>query len=281
MEPDWQARFLRNIGEEARRLSTSAEGLVGYLDAGNEADAVPFAPTDDLGAFIEATGYYYEALEAPGAGEAEIVRILSEAPTLRDEAARDLARTLLTRYLADVRALPRAAFETSFAAAAGDPGRLAASFGVGLDQVLRRRAALSTGLGESAEPCGLVVCDGSGTLTLRRPIDGFALPRFGAACPLWPLYQALSRPAQPIDNILEMPGPRPRLFRAQAISLPRPGTGFDGPPVFEATMLITPLPGDTGEGVGAALPAGASCRVCPRENCAARREASILGRQVV
>ncbi|MCB1843770.1 MAG: hypothetical protein KDI09_12470, partial [Halioglobus sp.] len=30
--------------------------------------------------------------------------------------------------------------------------------------------------------------DGSGTLTLRKPVAGFSLPRFGAACPLWPLY---------------------------------------------------------------------------------------------
>jgi hypothetical protein len=118
-----------------------------------------------------------------------------------------------------------------------------------------------------------VACDGTGTITLRKPVEGFALPRFGAGCPLWPLYQALARPAQPVAALVEMPGRLPRRYRCRAISQPLPGAGFDAPPVYEAVMLIEP----DGETQGAALAAGPTCRICPRAGCPARREPTILG----
>ncbi|MGH1369460.1 MAG: short-chain fatty acyl-CoA regulator family protein [Maritimibacter sp.] len=288
VDPDWQSRFLRNIGEESRRLSDSAEGLVGYLDAGAEAEAAPVSPADNLAAFVEKAGYHFPTLEGAGAGEAEVDALLAEVDVLRDAGARDMARGLLTRYRHDARALPRSAFETSARAVNHDPARLAASFGVGVDMVLRRLASVMPATEEDdafdvAAPRGLVICDGSGTLTLRRPIEGFAVPRFGAACPLWPLYQALARPGQPVQQTLDMPGPTPRRFLCQAVSMPRPADRFDAVPVYEATMLISPLaapePGMPLLDGETALAAGSSCRVCPREACSARREPSILGEQ--
>ncbi|MBV7410521.1 helix-turn-helix transcriptional regulator [Maritimibacter sp. DP1N21-5] len=268
IDPDWQARFLRNMREEAQRLSHSASGLVSYLDAGAEAREMQVSAVDDMAAMVEAAGYYFEGLEKPAVGEGEIAVLLDRAEMLRDRGARDLARTMLVRYLADARAMPERPFRASLAGAGGDPVRLAAGFGVGLDAVLRRMASLS----ES----GLVVCDGSGTITLRKPVEGFALPRFGAACPLWPLYQALGRPAQPVAQVVEMPGREGRLFRCVAVSLPRPAASIDAPPVQEATMLIEPVE----EAFGRALGVGTSCRICPREVCGARREPSILGARV-
>lgn len=267
IDADWRARFLRNVGEESRRLSESAEGLVAWLDAGDTLAERPLSPVDELGAFVAEAGYHFASLEAPAAGEAEVTALVAASPVLTDAGAADLARTMLYRYRADARAMPAAAFATSRAAAAGDPSRLAAGFGVGLDAVLRRIASL--------EPeSGLVACDGSGTLTLRKPVDGFALPRFGAGCPLWPLYQALARPAQPVAAVVEMPGRIPRRFLCRAVSLPRPGAGFDAPPVHEATMLIEPVAGDA---AGPVLAVGSTCRVCARVACPARREPSILG----
>ena len=267
IDPDWRARFLRNVGEESRRLSESAEGLVAWLDAPDALAERPLSPVDELGAFAAQSGYHFAALEGPAAGEAEIAALLRASPVLADAGAAELARTMLYRYREDARLMPARAFETSRAAAAGDPARLASAFGTGLDAVLRRSAALVPGT-------GLVTCDGSGTLTLRKPVEGFALPRFGAACPLWPLYQALARPAQPVAALVEMPGRMPRRFLCRAVSLPRPGAGFDVPPVYEATMLIEPAPD---EAPGPVVAAGSTCRVCTRAPCPARREPSILG----
>jgi predicted transcriptional regulator len=121
---------------------------------------------------------------------------------------------------------------------------------------------------------GVVFCDGSGTITFRRDVAGFALPRFGGACALWPLYTALGRPMVPVQADVEMWGRVPRRFRALAFCAPRHPHGFGGPQVSEAAMLIVP---DDRAGDGPALPVGTSCRICGVGGCAARREPSILG----
>ena len=130
--------------------------------------------------------------------------------------------------------------------------------------------------GTDAPAVGLVICDSSGTLTFRKPVEGFALPRFGAACPLWPLYQALVRPMTPVRARVEQAGRNATNYMTYAISQPATLPDFDLPQVFHATMLI--LPEDlVGRDPGArALPIGSSCRICPRADCAARREPSIL-----
>ncbi len=267
IDPEWQARFLRGVREESRRLSSSAEGLVAWLDSGGEMAERPLSPIDELGAFVTRARYHFEGLEGPGAGEAEIEALVEGEAQFADPGTADLARRLLRRYLAEARAMPAAAFATS-REATDDPARLASSFGVPIDAVLRRMASLG---GTTA---GLVACDGSGTITLRKAIDGFSLPRFGAACPFWPLFQALARPAQPVSAILAMPGRLPRRFLCRAISLPIPGQSFEALPVYQATMLIEPAPEEVS---GPVVEAGSACRVCPRDACIARREPSIMG----
>jgi predicted transcriptional regulator/DNA-binding XRE family transcriptional regulator len=273
IDPDWQSRFLRNMREEAQRLSSSAEGLVTYLEAGADTREMQVSAVDDLAAYVGEANYHFPELEKPAVGEGEIGLMLEKAGPLRDKGARDLAHRMLVRYLADARAMPLSAFRTSLANTGEDPARVADGFGVGLDAVLRRMASLPTPDDEPGR--GLVVCDGSGTVTLRKPLEGFPLPRFGAACPLWPRYQALARPAQPIARVVEMPGTDPKLFLCRALSVPRPAATFDAPPIHEATMLIEPVEHTSGP----VLRVGASCRICPRETCSARREPSILGKQ--
>jgi predicted transcriptional regulator len=103
-------------------------------------------------------------------------------------------------------------------------------------------------------------------------LDGFPLPRFGAACPLWPLYTALGRPMSPVQALVEMSGRTPQRFRTLAFCRPRLTGGFTGPQMAEAAMLILPADGVPGE----TLAVGTSCRICPRPACAARREPSLL-----
>ncbi|MGB8621879.1 MAG: short-chain fatty acyl-CoA regulator family protein, partial [Paracoccaceae bacterium] len=152
------------------------------------------------------------------------------------------------------------------------PGLLTRRFGVDVASVFRRLASMP----EDRCPVkvGLVACDGSGTLTFRKQVAGFALPRFGAACPLWPLYQALSRPMAPIRAEVQLPGRPPQRFLSYAICESSQPLDFDAPQVLEAWMLILPAPA---EGTGLSpQPVGTSCRICPRRDCRARREPSIL-----
>src|SRR5690606_18166561 len=104
-------------------------------------------------------------------------------------------------------------------------------------------------------------------------IAGFSLPRNGAACPLWPLYQVLSQPGRPLRALVQLPGERGGRFLCYAVAQPRGAVGFDSALVSEATMLVM---SDVPEG-RAPQPVGITCRICPRVDCAARREPSVLG----
>jgi predicted transcriptional regulator len=184
-----------------------------------------------------------------------------------------LARGFLGRFAAEVVAMPLAGFDAARMESGGDVLRIATRFGVPVAAVFRR-IALRRGAAE-----GLVICDGSGTLVFRKPAEGFALPRFGAACPLWPLYDALGRPGSPVLAEVETAGQGRRRFRAVAVCALRHPEGLGGVELREAAMLVEPLPARAAAG-GDVLAVGTSCRVCPREHCAARREPSILGAEV-
>ncbi|MCX7644732.1 MAG: helix-turn-helix domain-containing protein [Rhodobacteraceae bacterium] len=262
LDPAWTARFLGIVAVEGERLARGAEALARSLGEGAGGGALAATPQEEVEAFLAARGWHMPALEAPDA-DASTVEALVGGSGIASAAGRGLAREALLTYLADARRLPLAAFA---AAAELPPGELSERFGAPLDAVLRRLATLP------GREVGLVVADAAGALVFRRPLPGFPLPRHGAACPLWPLFAALSRPALPVGAVVEMPGPAPRRVRAEAIAMPLGPPSFSGEPVFRATMLLTPAPG-----AASARPVGPTCRICPREPCRARREPSILG----
>ncbi|RWR49391.1 helix-turn-helix domain-containing protein [Sinirhodobacter ferrireducens] len=270
IEPEWRNRFLRTMAEESLRLSGTAESLVGYLDEMETAETGLAAPLEQLETWLAGRDWHLAELEtdAPPAPEA----LIEGVPELASAAARELALAHVARAAAEARALPLAAFSDALAELGPEPGLLAARFGVPVGMVFRRLATLPPGL-PGRVPAGLVACDGSGTLTLRRPVPGFAPPRFGAACPLWPLYEALARPAQPVRAVIDMAGRLPARFLAYAWCTQHPVGGFDGPVLREAMMLLLPAPPGR-EGNERAV--GSSCRICPRAGCPGRREPSIL-----
>ena len=172
---------------------------------------------------------------------------------------------------ADAARLPLPVMRPAAEAARYDPAVL-----LGLGQgdvalVLRRLATLPRygGAGDGPPPFGLAVCDGSGALIFRRRLTAFSIPRFGAGCPLWPLYRALGRPGQPEAAVIEMPqGTR---FRAWAVSQPAAQTGFGEAPVMQAVMLVTPITPRPAATEPPAIAAGPGCHLCPRTGCPARR----------
>ena len=287
LAPEWRARFHANVHADSVRLATAADALVAYLDTSGEETGLA-APQEELESWLERQGFHVEAVEDHGAGGAnggadtpDWSRLTAGQAELASAASRALAGDWLRRAHADARALPldrlMPALTAMFApGAVFAPEVLARQFGASLAQVFRRLATLPPAAG--VPRFGLAVCDGSGTLIFRRPVEGFALPRFGGACPLWPLYQALVQPERPLRAQVEFAGRPPARFVAHAIAGARDPLRFEPPVVWEAAMLLTPASalGETG-GEEPALALGSSCRICPRAGCAARREPSIIG----
>ncbi len=271
LEREWRDRFQRNINEDAKRLAESAQTLVSYLDEGGEEETGLAAPQDELDAFLSDAGFHFEALEAGGAGE--IDGVLQDTERLQSAASRALARQYLQRYAEDAAALPLADTLAALPDTGADPAALARRFGVSVAQAMRRIAALPPARGVPA--VGMVSCDASGTLIFRKPVEGFALPRFGAACPKWPLFQALSRPLLPIRRQVQQDMRGRDVFLAYAIAEPVSAPDFGHAPLFQAHMLLVP-PGPSDQDRDGIDGLGVNCRICPREGCDGRREPSIL-----
>lgn len=333
LAPEWRVRFHANIHADSVRLAHAAEALVAWLDTSAMETGLA-APLEELESWLTRRGFHLPELEpafdpdpdlvaghdptqpgpaqpgpaqpAPRARPIDWQVALADEPDLASQAGRRLALDWLRRAEAEARALPArdlvAALQDQLARGQGlDPGALADDLGVAPGLVLRRLAALPPGRG--LPRFGLVLCDGSGTLTFRRPLDGFALPRFGGGCPVWPLFQALQQPGRPVRELLETTA-RPALrFLAFAVAGPRGPVRFSPLQAWESTMLLTPAtpevlgPGTSGLGTSGsgvsgsdgsagpgpaplspsvAVPVGAGCRVCALADCAARREPSIV-----
>ncbi|MDQ2095315.1 helix-turn-helix domain-containing protein [Rhodalgimonas zhirmunskyi] len=267
IEPEWRDRFHRNINEDAQRLAEGAQALVGYLDAGGDAETEVTAPQEEVEAFFAARGYQLPELEE---GRASAVEIVEAAEGLASASARAQAVALLERWAGDARAMPLSRVAEMVEEMGPDPLALAARMGGDIAMAMRRIAALP------GREAGLLICDGSGMVTFRRAVEGFALPRFGAGCPLWPLYRALARPMVPLYERLGQAGRGgagvERAFGAFAVAQPQGMPKLGKSPLYEAHMLILP----DQEGGEALTTVGATCRVCSKPDCAARREPSIM-----
>ncbi|WP_322865972.1 helix-turn-helix domain-containing protein [Aquicoccus sp. G2-2] len=269
IEPEWRDRFHRNINEDAERLADGARSLVSFLDAARPVEARHTSPQEEIEAFLEASGFHFPELETPGGIEPGA--IVAAAPMLVSVSARAQALAILRRYGADARAMPLGEVEQALTDGAADPLALAARFGVDVAMAMRRMASLPQ------SEAGLAICDGSGTLTFRKPLEGFSLPRFGAACPRWPLFRALSRPMVPLSTVIsqsarEVRGAE-RRFRAFAIALPAGAAEVNREPLFEAHMLLLPVQQAKDDLLE---PVGASCRICALPGCPTRREPSLM-----
>ena len=259
VDADWQARFHRNIFDDATRLAQTSAALIAYFDAPANAAPVSLSPLEEMEQALSQTGFYRPAQERGGTATAD-------DPQLSAGAAGLLA-DYDARYHADAVALPLATFLPAAKAASYDPLRVSAQMGRPLAQVMRRLAALPAQ--DDAPPLGLLICDAAGVVRLLKSVPGAGLSRAGL-CPLWPIFTALGQPGRAVAAQAVLPGTPDVRLTCHAIAdvIPHPD-GPHMPPLIEATMLLRP---DDGPAAAAAVPVGAGCRLCPRTKCPARRE---------
>lgn len=273
LDPQWQGRFKKNLHEDSRKLAEGASALVDYLDAGTDAEPGAASAQEELEGFLQSSAFHVAGLERalPATPES----LIGSAENLQSNAAKEMAIPYLQRYRNEAVRMPLADFTAAAVEEGYDPAKLSLRFGVDMPAIFRRLASLPDASGHG--PIGMVVCNGAGALVLRKETPGFPVPRFGSACPLWPLYQALTRPMAPIRARVTHSASPGQVFLTYAICQPGPVTGFDGPQVYEASMLILP-PGlaEATESAGRLHQVGTACRVCSLPECPARGEPSVL-----
>ncbi|WP_187428776.1 HTH-type transcriptional regulator RamB [Roseobacter fucihabitans] len=261
---EWRNRFHANINQDSRRLAESSKALVEYLDANQGVEDAVASPQDELEAFLSAHDYMFDAVEA---GEASPESVISRAATLKSNAARHMARGVLAQIQQDAQQTSKRDFEAALKAHGPDPVRLAQTLGVPVSVVMRRIARAP------ALEAGFVICDRAGSFLFRKPAQGFVIPRFGAACALWPLYAALGQPGRIIHTPLVQLGRGRARFDCYAYGETIGTPDYNQMPLVQASMLLLPNPAIEDSH---ALEVGATCGVCPREACPGRRETSLL-----
>ena len=271
VEPEWQRRFARNIHEDSQRLADATESLVDYLDAEAEDRGTGSLPQDEVEQWLSTRGWMIDELERDAA--APIASIVDGADEIRTWAAQDLAHGHLVQYAADAVAIPKPSLEDALGKT-DEPLALADMLGAPLPALFRRLAALAPDALPDQGPFGLVGCDASGTLTFRKPLPDFDLPRYGGACPLWPLFRVGQQPMVPVRETLAMHGRDENLFDVHAVAEIAHPLGFGGPAVMTSWMLIREWP--RGREANRVLRAGTTCRVCAEADCPARREHSVF-----
>ncbi|MDO6481793.1 helix-turn-helix domain-containing protein [Shimia thalassica] len=267
IEPEWRTRFHRNLNEDSQRLAESSQRLVSYLDGAGDAGASLTSPMEEVELMLAEHNYSFPQLEEE---QDQIAEFVEAQTTLKTSAAREMAAQALRQLRADARNMPREEMKAVIEANGADPAGLARKFNVSLAGVFRRLSVLSDDI--LPRPMGLVMCDGSGTLMLRKPIEGFPVPRFSAACPKWPLFQALNRPLHPIRQTVTVTGRDALQFECYAVTEPVGQVTFNEDPLYHSYMLVVPV--ESGDTQGREV--GSSCRVCPSAECLGRREPSIL-----
>jgi len=188
------------------------------------------------------------------------------------EAAR-LLSIGLANYAAGAMLMPYEAFRQEARRVRHDIDRLRRPFGASFEQACHR---LSTLQRPDARGTPFFFCrvDMAGNITKRHSATRFQFARFGGACPLWIMHEAVAIPDRILTQIGQMPdgvryasiakglvkesGSYARSPRRYAVAL--------GCEISEAEDFVYADHLDLGR-ADAATPIGVSCRICPREDC--------------
>lgn len=261
LDTDWQSRFHKNIDTDSARLAESSQALLGFLDMEMEAGGDTAVSAVEAAEGVMARAAFYMPQVETGQ--------MPDFEGVADPATRSVLHGWAKQSAEDAKALPLEPFLQVARALAFDPARLAERYAVPFDVILRRLAYLP------AHPdtplMGLARCDAAGVVTFQKPVLDFRLPRSGAACPLWPLYQSMSQTGRPLRSFVRLPGQARTAFECFAVALPQGAVSFGAQPRIEATMLVRPARGDVTPDT-----VGPGCRVCPVSGCASRRQPSVL-----
>ncbi|MBL8772574.1 MAG: DUF2083 domain-containing protein [Phenylobacterium sp.] len=192
----------------------------------------------------------------------------------RSREAEDVCRVGLGNYAAGALFMPYRRFAAAARERRYDVEQLAAHFGTSLEQVCHRLSTLQRP-GQRGTPIYFVRLDYAGNITKRHSATRFQFARFGGACPLWNVHDAVAAPDRFLVQVAAMPDgtrylcvARAVVKRSDAYLTPdrRYVLGF-GCEIAHAHELVY------SEGVdlkGPAAPIGVSCRICERDDCAQR-----------
>ena len=210
-------------------------------------------------------------LEAGG-----LIDALAGAGRFALDESRALARIGLASYFAGALILPYGRFLDAAEALRYDIGLLERRFGVGFETVCHRLSTLQRPTARGV-PFFFIRVDRAGNISKRQSATDFHFSRIGGTCPLWNVYEAFATPGRILTQLAAMPDDRRYLWVARTVSreagaFGAPGKTFSiglGCDLRHADRLVYSRGLDLSN-PDAAIPIGAGCKVCNRQNCPQR-----------
>lgn len=210
----------------------------------------------------------------------EARRLVENHAALGSDEARRMATSALLNYVAGAALMPYEPFLAAANEVRYDLDRLSRLFGVSYEQASHRLATLHRPGAEGVR-FAFMRSDPSGYVTKRLPLARLPLPRYGTACPLWPIYRAFQTPGVTVAGFGELPSKDRFLFFARAVEKSPPAAA--SPRHLLSVMLACSVSeadrvvyADGIDRATAMIPAGTVCRLCPRAACAHRQEAPLV-----
>lgn len=204
--------------------------------------------------------------------KSEISEII-ETARLRTAAARQLLFVGLANYAAGALLMPYARFRDFARQMRHDIDRLRHSFGVSFEQACHRLSTLQRP-GARGVPFFFCRVDMAGNITKRHSATRLQFARFGGACPLWIVHEAVAIPDRILVQLAETPdGVR---YVSMAKGLVKPSGSYARSPRRYAVALgcetahaheFIYADGLDLTSPHAATDIGISCRICPRADC--------------
>lgn len=199
------------------------------------------------------------------------MRHVIEQSGLASPASRELLTIGLANYAAGALLMPYNAFRAAAREVRHDIDRLRQRFGVSFEQACHRLSTLQRP-GAAGLPFFFCRVDMAGNITKRHSATRLQFARFGGACPLWVVHEAVAIPDRILVQLAEMPdGTR---YVSMAKGLVKPSGSYARPPRRYAVALGCEeahaadfVYADDVRLGGLATPIGASCRICPRPDC--------------
>ena len=204
--------------------------------------------------------------------EEQLRAVVSEA-SLHSASARRLLFLGLANYAAGAILMPYARFREDARRLRHDIDRLGSLYGVSFEQACHRLSTLQRP-GLRGVPFFFCRVDMAGNITKRHSATRLQFARFGGACPLWIVHEAVAIPDRILVQLAETPDDV--RYVSMAKGLVKPSGRYDRAPRRYAVALGCEID-HAGEFIyadgidlsapRAATPIGISCRICPRADC--------------
>ena len=212
-------------------------------------------------------------------------KIVNEARFDSDEGRR-LSRATVANYAAATVMLPYGKFLSSAKSLRYDVEALGRRFGASFEQIAHRLTTLNRP-GEEGIAFFFLRVDAAGNISKRYSADVFPFARYGGSCPLWNLHETFRTPRRIFTQLIQLPD------QSRYFSISRTvhgGAGGYGAPSAERAVALGCALENAADLIYAdgidlettpTMPIGVTCRLCDRQDCAARAHPPLRRRLIV